>query len=157
MLCISILGCWLWSYVPQNLHVVSHHGHVLLVSLKISDEQFQSYTGQRQMLVNMSQYGNVYEHFLGFAHVSGTYGVLGGYQILAIPYWFLVILTGIGPILVLRSRRRMGQRKLGGKCPGCGYDLRGTPDRCPECGWNAGSIPAVRPDSEAAPLGSRTP
>ncbi len=148
LLCILALGCWAWSYIPPHLHVVSHRGHLLLISVA-DDSQLATYTDPQAALIMMSQYGDVYEHFLGFAHVSGTFGTAGGYQILAIPYWFPVILTAIGPIMVLRSRRRMRRRKLAGKCPGCGYDLRGTPDRCPECGWTA-------PRPAAEPLGSRT-
>jgi hypothetical protein len=53
------------------------------------------------------------------------------------PHWFYALLLLILPALWLRyglpefRGRRRAERGL---CRGCGYDLRGTPDRCPECG-----------------------
>ena len=56
---------------------------------------------------------------------------LGRQVLLTIPYWFLLILFSIVPII----RWRMGRRvAAAGVCGQCGYDMRATPERCPECG-----------------------
>jgi hypothetical protein len=53
---------------------------------------------------------------------------------LAMPYWLPVCMFGFLPLwwLVYEGIRRLPSKP--GICPGCGYDLRATPDRCPECG-----------------------
>jgi hypothetical protein len=50
--------------------------------------------------------------------------------------WKIVLLAIVpSAILVVRHRLARGHwRMLAGLCPGCGYDLRATPERCPECG-----------------------
>lgn len=44
----------------------------------------------------------------------------------------IALLVGTG--LLMFARVRDYRRKRQGKCRGCGYDLRESPERCPECG-----------------------
>jgi hypothetical protein len=57
--------------------------------------------------------------------------------VVAIPYWFIVLLTAIPPALWFRAARARRRRRAAQQCITCGYDLRATPDRCPECGTAA--------------------
>ena len=83
------------------------------------------------------------------AAVGALFGVYVGAALIAI-------------VLAVRSMRRESRRlteydtEIHGVCPGCGYDLRETPDRCPECGRAVNSAfqetPREQPPSaDAAP------
>jgi hypothetical protein len=57
-----------------------------------------------------------------------------GQETLALPNWFLCLLSVPLPgvyAVVFASRR---QRHQPGLCKNCGYDMRATSERCPECG-----------------------
>jgi hypothetical protein len=60
-----------------------------------------------------------------------------------VPWWCLCVAFAAAPAAwVLRIPHRRRQRRLRlGLCPGCGYDLRASPDRCPKCG----TAPDVHP------------
>ncbi|CAN5395265.1 hypothetical protein BH09PLA1_BH09PLA1_37340 [soil metagenome] len=51
-----------------------------------------------------------------------------------IPYWLILLATGVMPVNWFRSTRTRKRRARLGQCAACGYDLRATPERCPECG-----------------------
>lgn len=53
------------------------------------------------------------------------------------PVWFLMTAFGVLPLFWLIRTIRLAWSKRRGCCPGCGYDLRATPNRCPECGTPA--------------------
>jgi hypothetical protein len=59
-------------------------------------------------------------------------------NIVILPYWAVAaaVATLTFGFAWIHSRTRW--RLRAGQCPGCGYDLRATPDRCPECGHAAG-------------------
>jgi hypothetical protein len=89
--------------------------------------------------------GARWERFFGFAmkwwEVSRWRDVQVTTTYVVVPYWFLAMVTGAGPGVVLMKKAgkwRLARRMRSGFCVGCGYDLRGTPERCPECGRVAG-------------------
>ncbi len=56
------------------------------------------------------------------------------YWNLAMPNWFVMLMTAIVPALWLRRPLRLRQRRRNGLCLHCGYDLRASSGKCPECG-----------------------
>ena len=53
---------------------------------------------------------------------------------LHVPYWFLLLASGILPAKSGWHWRQRRRRMRNGLCLACGYDLRSTPDRCPSAG-----------------------
>ena len=51
-----------------------------------------------------------------------------------VPFWPLLVLTGLFPLKCAVRAFHMRRRKRLGFCSVCGYDLRASPSRCPECG-----------------------
>jgi hypothetical protein len=63
---------------------------------------------------------------------SASWG--GQMSLVSIPFWFLVLVSCVLPLVWAGEARRIYRRQSTGHCPNCGYDLRATPNRCPECG-----------------------
>jgi hypothetical protein len=148
--CIVALLAWAISYLPANAHVVLCRGKVLIAGVDAPDSMLEATVGGTSGIIrSMSESGNDYGHFLGFARIRGSFGMLGGFDIIAIPFWAIVLVTGIVPALWWASVYRRRKWRATGRCAGCGYDLRGSPERCPECGASV-----ARP--AAQPLGSGT-
>ncbi len=57
-----------------------------------------------------------------------------GVTLVAAPYWLLMLVGLVPPLVWLRGRARVKLRRRRGLCPKCGYDLRASPQCCPECG-----------------------
>lgn len=87
---------------------------------------------------DVSQEATISVSVLGFHVYFGIDRRFGTrYRIVAIPLWFVAVLTGAFPLwrmLGAYRRRRAQQRGRSGLCVHCGYDLRSSGDTCPECG-----------------------
>ena len=62
-----------------------------------------------------------------------------------VPHVVPILLSAVPALLAAGrwNRRRLLARH--GLCPGCGYDLRASPERCPECGRAAAASAAAPP------------
>jgi hypothetical protein len=77
-----------------------------------------------------------------------------------VPYWFLLVVFGLGgmPVIVrLRRHRRRMRRLRNNQCVACGYDLRASSGRCPECGHSEDAAKkGTRPHPNPLPDGEGT-
>jgi hypothetical protein len=64
---------------------------------------------------------------------------------IGLSHWLVALIFLVPPALrVYRYQKSRRARKLG-LCPGCGYDLRASPERCPECGLSRPVIDSAKP------------
>jgi len=70
----------------------------------------------------------------GFAAWHKQWSSTHAQYAIALPLWFVVLVTLVLPLLATRAAIRRHRNARRGRCARCGYDLRATPERCPECG-----------------------
>lgn len=168
-LCVAAAVFWVRSYRTADLLGVlsprtgiqvlgSHRGGVVFVhanlnfdpSLRLDVEPVtapaEEFDSIRQMFLDDMAKQKV--AFAGFRLARGDIQLIVTnpppvYTAVGVPHAFVMLITGVPTILWLRGvlRRRRWVRQ--GRCRGCGYDLRSSPDRCPECGDVPKSAPAV--------------
>ena len=141
VLCLVLIYACLRSFLPTNIRLGSMDGALIVFCWEgahdPSDHEYnpgsEKFAGIRVIVGMMSR--DVDKNILGFRSIHGD-GIFRGvtYQIYAIPYWFLIPLAAILPILWLRYHRQQRFRAREGHCLACGYDLRESKDKCPECG-----------------------
>ena len=68
----------------------------------------------------------------------------------AFPFWFACLVLLVLPIRRANRWARGRRWARAGRCSGCGYDLRASPDKCPECGTAGRS--AARAESRESPV-----
>jgi hypothetical protein len=154
LLCLVLIYNWLLSYFPSPLRFGAIDGSLVILSWEGQVDpgpEFDPYnpasdkfSGVRLILERMVPKSD--SRWLGFRYLTGGGMFMGvTYYIIGIPFWVLVPLCAILPVLWLRARRRQRHRSKFGHCLLCGYDLRESKDKCPECG---AAIPAPQPLTE---------
>jgi hypothetical protein len=154
-LCACAVLLWTWSYdqadafgscVEHSPLLAQVHGTIVLGMGSFNDNE----PGHHRVLDagaidDIEQLAYLYIYGEEYAWSAGR----GGFYIatstplgdanrrnwcVIFPHWALVGVTAIAPAVVgIRSIRRRRRAALG-RCAGCGYDMRATPERCPECG-----------------------
>src|SRR6266566_6828619 len=84
--------------------------------------------------------------FPGYSSGKGRFGFwrvndywIVGSRAVVIPFWALILLSGLPTVTWGRWAAVRMYRKQRGLCPACGYDMRESRERCPECGWKVGN------------------
>ena len=131
-----------WEYVSRagwSWLIISKQGRVDLLYSASAPHDDYGWTYIRSAPGSMggTDYG---KRLLGF----GTDVAPAGGRYVNVPYWFLILVTAVWPLIMARRELRRWRRFGRGLCPVCGYDLRASTDRCPECGT---AVPPPRLES----------
>jgi len=131
--------------------VASHRGGfvVFISELKFSENRRLTFAYDHtpadvfdDILATLAGGQEITHKALGFEATAGALTINTGaaprpYRLLRVPYWFLAVLTQVAPLRRWLRLTRADRRARKGRCPDCGYDLRGAAGRCPECGEGA--------------------
>jgi hypothetical protein len=152
VLCLTAVGCWASSYLDETILVASIRGRLVVGGTdQMKTEVRRSYGDRSDRLIlqeweRLGTGAGTGHNLLGFIHLRGMSTAPNRftiwYWVVAVPYWFIVLPTAVLPAWWWLRRRKTCARRAAGRCSGCGYDLRGTPERCPECGT---AVPAGKP------------
>jgi hypothetical protein len=141
LLCLAVMVLWVTSYLPEQFHLFSHKGRILLIfASKFRAHLLSEDEGRLpldEVVVHISGYtagepGAVHGRFVGFeiALTERQYG----FWFFAIPHWAVALPLAAGAAWGWWASRRRRRREQAGRCLQCGYDLRSSTDLCPECG-----------------------
>lgn len=133
-LCVATTVLWMRSYLPPNLYCGFRDGKGILLFHDFNPE-FTFHDLLR--IARNPGYIRGEWRMVGVEVIRGGFTDPGNprkYWLIALPLPYLMLLLAALPTFWWASARRERHRRTTGLCPGCGYDLRGTPDHCPECG-----------------------
>ena len=164
-LLLFLAFAWMRSYVPASLQMFSANGKWYLFFCEgyvqnLDPDSEYYFVGKSMVLrgVSFSRPPTQRER-LGFEWTTGALwqrtedraSRSAEFTLIGLPYWFLILIPLPPLAWLLWRRRRLRQRRAGGRCLSCGYDLRGSDDRCPECGT---PIPSDQPRAAAGAMRS---
>jgi hypothetical protein len=126
------------------LRVIERQRSIVTLNGKTQPTNFQPAPFADEWKVGLADLAYQYELRYMLSSGVGSFDAQGNMTIaraittyaVTLRHWHVLLATAALPALwlVTRGRRTRRRRIAAGQCPGCGYDLRATPDRCPECG-----------------------
>jgi hypothetical protein len=127
--------------------------HIYGYGLDLGDRTLQMSSGRGTLRFNLLKNGPNSKWQTGIfdygaptlSYASYEYRVEATETTVFVTHWTVATVLALTPLVwfILVWRRKRGTKS--GRCPVCGYDLRGTPDRCPECG----AVPQAKPQAAA--------
>jgi hypothetical protein len=150
LLCVAVVAAWVRSYLPEQFHLRSHKGRVLLI---FAAKQYGQWFSPDAWNVSTEELvHSIYLH-TGGEPGSTRVGFAGfemaltdrdsGFWFFAVPHWAVALPLAAAAGWGWCTARRRRRRETAGQCQRCGYDLRASPGRCPECGTTASATPAA--------------
>ena len=139
-------ACWAWvrSYQPRHLAIEAARGRLYLIfweggsrPLAVEFWPGSSFATRADELfrnvINPAGRGGGWQ-WLGFGFAEGRTPSIPQIRMVAIPFWFIVVVAGTVPGAWVAGQARRRKRAREHCCLKCGYDLRASGERCPECG-----------------------